>query len=306
MDTALTVLLQVIIMFLLAFVGAVMFKTGKISSEGSKSIGNILIYLSLPAVIINGFLVERTAERLIGLGLSTALAAVSLLLSVLFARLFFKKDAVAQFAAAFSNPGFFGIPIIVSCLNSGAVFYIAMYIAFLNMGQWTHGVSLLRGEKMSMTPKKLVTAPFFIAIVIGLFFFLTGLTPPALISKTIGFLAGLNTPLAMFTVGIYLAQSDLKAMLKKGSLYTVSLVKLAIIPLATLAALMLVPAEYYEMKLAVLVAAACPTGSNIAVYAQLHNSDYTYAVETVAVTTVLSVVSLPLVVRLAEFLWMGI
>ena len=78
MSLASTVSYQVVIMFLLAGIGALMFRSGKISLEGSKSIGSILVNLSLPAVIINGFLVERTPERITGLLLSALLAAVTL------------------------------------------------------------------------------------------------------------------------------------------------------------------------------------------------------------------------------------
>ena len=70
MNLVSTVTYQVVIMFLLAGIGALMFRSGKISLEGSKSIGSILVNLSLPAVIINGFLVERTPERITGLLLS--------------------------------------------------------------------------------------------------------------------------------------------------------------------------------------------------------------------------------------------
>ena len=87
----LTLAKQVLIMFLLSGVGYIMFRTKKISMEGSKSIGNILIYLSLPCVIINGFLVERTREALIGLGLSALAAALMLAVAIFVSRIFFKK-----------------------------------------------------------------------------------------------------------------------------------------------------------------------------------------------------------------------
>lgn len=290
-------------MALLAGLGMFMFRSGKISLEGSKSLGNILVNLSLPAVIINGFMVERTPERLAALGFSAAMAAVTLGLAVLAARLCFRKDSMAQFAAAFSNPGFFGIPIILSCLDSGAVFYIASYVAFLNLLQWSYGVSLITGDKSGFTVKKLLTAPFVIAIAIGLFFFLTGLPIPGIFGKTIGHLANLNTPLAMFTTGIYLAQTNLRDMVKRGVLYKISFVKLILVPLLALLVLSVLPARFSDLKLALLIASACPTGSNIAIYAQLHNRDFGYAVETVAVTTILSLLTLPLIVQIAGMIW---
>ena len=222
MNLVSTVTYQVVIMFLLAGIGALMFRAGKISLEGSKSIGSILVNLSLPAVIINGFLVERTPERITGLLLSALLAAVTLALAILAAWVCFRKDPMAQFAAAFSNPGFFGIPIILSCLDNGAIFYIAAYVAFLNLLQWSYGVSLLTGATENITPKRLLTAPFVIAIEIGAFFFLTGFPVPGILAKAVTHLANLNTPLAMFATGVYLAQTDPKKMVRKAVLYKIS------------------------------------------------------------------------------------
>lgn len=303
MNLVSTVTYQVVIMFLLAGIGALMFRSGKISLEGSKSIGSILVNLSLPAVIINGFLVERTPERITGLLLSALLAAVTLALAILAAWVCFRKDPMAQFAAAFSNPGFFGIPIILSCLDNGAIFYIAAYVAFLNLLQWSYGVSLLTGATETITPKRLLTAPFVIAIEIGAFFLLTGFPVPGILAKAVTHLANLNTPLAMFATGVYLAQTDPKKMVRKAVLYKISVVKLLVVPLLAMVMLALLPKVYFDLKLTLLIAAACPTGTNIAVYAQLHDRDFGYAVETVAVTTILSLLTLPLVTQLAIVLW---
>lgn len=303
MSNALTLVNQTLIMFLLAGVGFALFKTKKITPEGSKSLANILIYAVLPCVIVNGFLVERTQERIIGLLLSALAAAVTLFVAILISRLFFKKDAIAQFSAAFSNCGFFGVPLIVATLSSGAVFYAAAFIAFLNLLQWTYGVYIMTGKKAGLKPAAVIKAPFMIAIIIGLILFFTGLPLPALATKTLGFITGLNTPLAMFTVGIYLAQTDLAKILVKPKLYWISVVRLVIIPLVTVALLSLIPANFLELKMAVLLAAICPVGSNVAVYAQLHNQDYAYAVETVVISTILSIVSMPLIMALAGLIW---
>jgi predicted permease len=306
-----TIINQVIIMFILSAVGYVMFRTKKITQEGSKSLGNILIYLSLPCVIINGFLVERTPERILGLGVSALCAALALAAAMLLARLFLGRNAIENFAASFSNPGFFGIPLIVASLSDGAVFYVAAFIAFLNMLQWTYGVYLLerdapggyQGSGVASLLGRLIKAPFMIAILIGLFFFLTGLSMPTLPGKCVTYIAGLNTPIAMFTIGIYLAQTDMKKMFFKPRLYLVSFVRMVAAPFAAILLLLLVPNTMADLKIAVLIAAACPVGSNVAVYAQLHHSDYGYAVETVVVSTLLSIITIPLMVTLGTAIW---
>lgn len=325
MENIITLLLQIVMMFILSLVGYVMFKTKKISMEGSKNLGNILIFLSLPCVIINGFMVERSPERLLGLLISAVAALVVLALAMIISRLVMGRDAIGNFAGSFSNPGFFGIPLITAMLADGAVFYIAAFIAFLNLLQWTYGVSLLQksdakgllpakgkekntnkadlGKQVQEMALKLIKAPFMVAILIGLFFFLTQIPLPSVIKKCVSSIAGLNTPLAMFTIGIYLAQTDVVKMFTKKSLYMISLVRMILIPIASLAVLSLIPSTMLDVKMALLIAAACPVGGNVAVYAQLHNKDYSYAVETVIISTLLSVITLPAIVGLAGLLW---
>ncbi|MBQ6232656.1 MAG: AEC family transporter [Clostridia bacterium] len=305
METAMILVRQILQMFLLAGIGFVLFKTGKITREGSKTLGNILIYLVLPAVIINSFLIERTVEHMTGILYSACCAAILLLLSIVISRLVFRKDAIAAFAGAFSNPGFFGIPLIIASLGQGAVFYVACFIAFLNIGQWSYGVSLLNGQPLlqGLQPKKLMKAPFIIAILIGLILFFTQIRQPVPVTGCLSAVAALNTPLAMFTVGVYLAQTDIRKMIKRRSTYQVSLIRLLVIPFVSLLLLALLPESLHDMKLALLLAAACPVGSNVAVYAQLHGKDYPYAVETVIISTLFSVISIPLLMWLASVVW---
>lgn len=321
METVLTILLQIVTMILLAAVGYLMYRAGKISQEGSKTLGNLLIYLSLPCVIINSFLVERTPARITGFFISALMAVLILGISMLLSRLILGRSAIDNFAGSFSNPGFFGAPLIVASIGAGGVFYIASFIAFLNLLQWTYGVWLLEasdkdgmlpagsarsrsssgspGKRAAALALRLIKAPFMIAIVLGAFFFLTGIPMPSVVSKCVSSIAGLNTPLAMFTIGIYMAQTDILKMFSKPRLYLVSLVRTIVIPAAVIVLLMVLPSSMNELRYALLIASACPVGSNVAVYAQLHNRDYTYAVETVVISTLLCVITLPLVIGVA-------
>ncbi|MBR1741672.1 MAG: AEC family transporter [Lachnospiraceae bacterium] len=107
----------------------------------------------------------------------------------------------------------------------------------------------------------------------------------------------------MFTVDAYLAQCNFREMAVKKKLYAVSAVRLMLIPLSAIILLMAVPGINSNIRYAMLICAACPVGSNLAVYAQLHDKDYTYAVETVAVSTLLCIITIPLLVQLAGSVW---
>lgn len=294
---------RLLIMLLFMLIGAGLFKKHYITEEGSRSLANLLIYLALPCVIVKGFLVERTEWRLKILFISVFVSVLILLISIFISKLFFKKNPIGHFAAAFSNPSFFGIPLITAVLNEDAVFAVAPFIACLNILQWTYGVAVLKGERIHINLKNILLSPFMIGFLAGIFLFISRIEIPAVFTSVINTSAGLNTPIAMIVTGVYLAKTDLKAMLTSTELYKLAAVRLILTPLVSFGVLCLLPDTLYELKMSLLIAAACPVGSNVAVYAQLYDKNYSYAVQTVVLSTLLSVFSIPVFVFAAQNIW---
>ena len=186
---------------------------------------------------------------------------------------------------------------------SNTVFYETGLIAAMNIGQWTYGVGLLTGEKPKLNAGDLLRTPFVVATLVGLALFFTQLQLPGIVTECLDFVSALNTPLAMFGIGVYLAHVDFRQMVRNTALLRVCAVRLLVIPLAVLLLLAPLPASMNSLRLALLIAQACPVGSNVAVYAQLHNADYAYGVQTVVASVLLSVVTIPAVVALAQLVW---
>ena len=294
---------QTLVMFLYMIAGFFLYKYGKITEKGSKEIASLLVWLVIPTVLINSFCTEFSTAKLASLGISTLAGALSLLISILIGRLFFRKSPVDDFAAAFSNAGFIGIPLVAAALGSDAVFYLVGMVALLNILQWTYGVCVLTGKKSAAGPKSILLNPIMAATVIGLILFLTGAGAhlPGILSTTIKGISALNAPLAMIVLGVYLAQSDMKAMFTTLKLYGLCAVRLLLIPLATLIIFRFLPMDQ-SVKLTILIASSAPVGANVAVYSQLHGLDYAYACQTVALSTVISIATLPLIMALVNLL----
>ena len=290
-------------MFLFMFIGAILHKRNYISEEGSKSLGNILIRLSLPCVILKAFQVERSPERIQALLLSIVFSMLLLSAAILISRIFFADDPIGHFAAAFSNPGFFGIPLIYAVLNDEAVFYVAPFIACLNILQWTYGTAVLTEKKLKIEWKNIVLSPFMIAFLLGLTLFLAEIDLPEILDVVIENSANMNTPLAMLVSGVYMAKVDCRAMLTSRKLYAVTAVRLLVNAAVAGLILSILPESCYPLKMCLFIAAACPVGSNVAIYAQLHEKDYVYAVETVVLSTFISVVTLPLAVYVIQYVY---
>lgn len=305
MELALIVLRQTVVMFLYMLVGFILFKTGKITKQGSRELAALLLWLVIPTVLISSFCVAFSAEKLQQLITSSLLGALALLVAIVAARVLFPKTPIDDFAVAFSNAGFMGIPLVQASLGAEAVFYVAGMIALLNILQWTYGVGILTGKKSSVTLKSVFFNPIMGGILIGLVLFLTGSGAhlPLVVSTTLQGLAALNAPLAMLILGCYLAQTRLKETVTSPHLYWISAVRLLVIPLLTLLVFLPLPVPP-QIKLAVFIPAAAPVGANVAVYAQLHDLDYPYACQTVSLSTVLCMASLPLLLMAANTLLM--
>lgn len=291
---------QIIIMFVLMSLGFLFYKINYITDQGSKDIAKILLYMVIPVVIVKNFMIENSAENIEVLLHSTIISAVCMFVAIVISHLLFDKDGVANFSSSFSNAGFIGIPLVEATLGSKAVFYISMMIIMINILQWTYGVFVMTNDISVIKPKKIVTNPIAISVVIGLCVFAFQIPMPSMVTTVFSLISGLNTPLAMIVSGVYLAQSDLVAMLKKKSIYMVSLARLVIVPLVTLLVFKVIPFGTVDVKMAILIAAACPVGTNVAIFAQTYSKDYHSAVEQVCMTTIMCLVTLPLLIGVAE------
>ena len=300
MAIVLLLLQQNCIMLLYLGIGYLLFKRKLISLQGTADLGRVLLYVIIPVTIVKSYLTTFSMDKLIGLGFSFVAALLSLVLAMLVSKLFFQnKSPVTQFGTAFSNAGFIGIPLVQVVLGDEAVFYIASFVALLNILQWTYGVYLLTKDKKAIALKKLTTNPIVISFGIGLLLFLLPLQLPALLVTVLNSLSGMNAPLAMLILGTYLAQLSLKELLLDPMSYRCAAIRLLVIPVLTLFCLFIIPKDYLTVRLTILIAASAPVGSNVAIFSQLFKQDYTRAVKDICITTILCILTLPLIITLA-------
>ena len=300
MQIAGILLQQIVIMFVFMLAGVLLYRTHKITQHGSKEIGSLLLYLVIPVVIIKSFCKEPTAELVEGLGVSLCLSLLSLILAMLISYLLYgRKYPLDNFAASFSNAGFIGIPLVQAAIGSEAVFYIASYIAMLNILQWTYGLFVMTGNKDVIQLKGLLRHPIVISVMIGFLVFCFHIPIPEIGTIMLTSIANLNTPLAMIVSGVYLAQVQLIDLFCNLRLLGSSMVRLILIPILNIAVLWLFPTIPVTIRLAILIAASAPVGSNIAIFASLYGADDIYSVKTVCLSTLLSLITLPPIIMAA-------
>lgn len=293
---------QIAIMALLAAVGVCLSRKGFLSPQGTKDLGAILLRVIIPCVIVKSYITEFSRERLLELALSAGLALIGFILAMVISYLVFgKRRRLENFAASFCNAGFIGIPLAQAIIGEEGVFYIAASVALPNLFQWTYGVYIMADRKDAISARTIAKKPVVIAIVIGVVLFVSRIPVPGIVTSTLGYIAGMNTPIAMILMGTYLAKLPLKKLLDKRA-YGCVLFRLVIIPAVILLVFWALPIANVDIALAAFLAAATPVGANICVFAQQYDCDYEFSVVTVCLSTLLSVVTVPLLVSFAQMI----
>lgn len=300
----LTVFLQVLTLFLMMAFGFAGGKRRMITAEGSKVMTDIVLYFVTPCVIINSFLRKFDKEQLGGLLICFVCSLLIHAFSIGLVHLLFhgkeeKRNRVLHFAAVFSNAGYMGLPLQQAVLGEDGLFYGSVYIAVFNVMLWTYGVLCMSGDKKVLSAKKLIFNPGIIGITVGLIVFLCSIPVPDVLSNVIGSMASLNTPLAMLVIGYYLSNSDLKRALTDKTVYAVAALRLLVIPICALG-VMLLCGITGNILISVLIAASAPTAAATTMFATKFETDPLLSVNIVTVSTLFSILSMPLIVALAQ------
>ena len=286
-------------MFALFGTGYLFYKKTWMSEQGCRDMGRILLYLVIPVVIIQSFWIERTEEKTAALLSCIFLSFLAMGISVLFGHLFFRKDGISAFSTSFSNAGFIGIPLVNAAVGKEGAFYVAMMIVMINALQWTAGVYMITEDRSTVSIRNLFLNPIVLSVGLGLVMYFGNVPQPEIMTSLMDAIKGMNTALAMLVSGAYLAKTEIVQMIKRKNTYVVCLVRLLVIPLCILALFTFLPAGNFDIRLAIVIAAACPVGSNVAVFAAQYHKNYTEAVEQVCMSTLFCLFTLPLIVSLA-------
>ena len=299
----LTVVSQVITLFLLMAVGYVLGRMGRIDKAGCAQFTFLLLYIVTPCVIVDTMQVQLEDSLLRELGLGLLLTLGLYLCYSLFALPVGRTAppdtrAPLQFGAIYGNVGFMGLPLAEAVLGSEARIYAVLTMVVFNVYSWTHGV-LLMGERKDLSPVRAVLNPGIVSLVLGLPCLLFGLRLPGSAQTAVSFLADLNTPLAMVVIGVQMSAVNLPATLRQVLLYFVSAVRLVIFPFFT--ALVLLPFHLSTLLYCTMVIlSGAPTAGLTSMFAQRFGRDTASAAQLVSLSTVLSIFTLPLVAVLAQ------
>ena len=213
-----------------------------------------------------------------------------------------RANRAVVLAAAFGNVGFFGVPVLQFLFPDAhdAIAYSAVFIVSLNLMSWTVGSYVLTGDKKHVSLKRALVNPQTVTLVISLPLFFAGVSEsdlPETVNTIIGYLADMTAPLCMIILGMRFALAPLVQLFKDYRVYIASFVKILVFPL--LVYLVLMPFEMDEMlRVSLVLLSGMPAATINLNLAELYGADQTTAANSILMSTVLSIVTIPVLMLL--------
>lgn len=326
-------IINVGILFIMMVPGVILKKCNMISDGFGKSISNLVLYIAQPALIFFGYVScdDRNILRDSLVVLLLSLVA-HLLFSIIAILAFMKapdgKKRLLRLATIFSNAAFMGIPLVIAIYAgtpyvARATIFASIYNITFNLFLWSLGVFICTNKrddnndgvldhrviekKKSVSPLTAIYHPVTVAAVLGIvalvFNFKENLSAlfgdGAIISDSLVMLKGLVAPLSMIIVGIRLADINFKNFFNDFYMYISLALRHLVLPVAVIGAIVLLkwaglPVTDEVFNVTVILAAA-PSASSATMFAEKFDCDAGYISRVVTTSTIISIVTMPLV-----------
>lgn len=296
---------QILIIFLILIVGFAAKKLKAVSDGFCKDLAGFVSNIALPALIIGSLNYEFSQDRL---NMSIRLFIISIIiygLSILLAyilpsvlKIESSKKGIFMFMTVFSNVGFMGYPVANAIYGSEGVFYTAVFVLTFNILVWTVGVAMIKNgrDKNALTLKSVIN-PGTVAVLIGFSIFIFSIKVPMPIASVLDMIGSMTTPLSMFYIGAMLAGASIKQLFSSPIVFEMSIIRLILLPLLFL--LILKPFVSQKMLLGLsIIMTAMPAAANTAIFAGLYDGDIYTASQSVFISTLLSVATIPVIAYL--------
>lgn len=288
--------LQVTI-FCLILAGYILTKAKVLSADARKPLSNLLINFILPCNIITSFMMEFNQKIMMDC-LAILLVSICIQIFVIFTSKYFypktesSKMPVLRYGTIVSNAGFMGNPIAQGLYGDLGLLYASIYLIPLRAVMWSFGVTCFTGTKGKGVLKKILTHPCIVAVLIGIVLMLTQFQLPKGIEQTLRYAGNANTALSMIVIGNILAEVKASEILDLKA-WWFCLVRLAIIPLLVLIGCQLAGIDELVKQVSVVLA-GMPGAATTAILAAKYDSDAHFAAKIVFLSTLLSMLSIPL------------
>ena len=301
----LQLLQQIVVFFLMMACGFLVVKRGLIDAKSSRTLSVICIYIIMPCVMINAFQIEYSKSIRDGFLLAVAAAVLIHIFLLVFVRIIgkpLKLSVVEKASIIYSNSGNLVIPMVTVVLGEKWVIYASAFLSVQMILMWTHGESLMEA-KAGVNWKKILCNINLIAIIIGIILFFARIRLPVVIGNTMSQISATLGPVCMIMLGMTMTEVNWKEIFSHSRIYLITALKMIVTPLFVLLLLKYSPLasmvkDGQTILLISLMAVITPSATTVVQLAQLYDEEPVYASTINVMTTIVSIVTMPLMVML--------
>lgn len=292
-------------LFACMLIGFVCVRKKLFQEEMNVAFNKLLLNITVPAMFISAMNVEMDSS-LLKQGLISVIAGfvyhfICLLIAYVTMKGFRVKEdfkSIWLFALTFANISFLGFPLIKDVFGEEMLFHATLFNISFSVIVFSIGILIINvGNKTKITIKDIVMQPGFIAVIIGIIIFIIPWPLPTFISKVFSMFGAITAPLSMFVVGATLATTSVIKAFKNKWIYIFSFVKLLVIPVVIYFIANLVVKDA-DLVLMFMLLSATPSAVLTVILAKRYNSNEWLASEVVFITTAISVITLPLLLKI--------
>lgn len=289
---------QLIELFCMMGLGYLLMKINYLDVNVNKKISNLVISVTTPALIFASVFKENEASQsavIMMLGIAFLVYLILPVVAMLFNTLLkipTSQRKLYQFMTVFSNTGFMGYPVVASLYGNTGVFYAAIFNLMFNLFVFTYGIYLMQ-ENRRLDWHSLFT-PGIVLSLFAMIAYFVKLSIPMVIVNVCESVGGMTTPLAMLLIGASLSNVSSKEILSDTTIYVYTLLRQFLLPLLFFPLLRLVLHDKL-IRGVVMMMIAMPVGSISVLFATQYGNDSTLASKNVFVTTLCSLLSIPII-----------
>lgn len=293
---------QMLVLFIYMMLGFFLARKGVLDERAGKTFSWMVVNVANPALIILPTINKETTLSPEQIWEALKLAVIMYVALIVIAKVItmFMRTSMEknlyQMMMIFNNIAFMGFPIVAATYGPDALLYSALFTLPFCMLIYTYGIVLItaNGEKQEKLKLRSIFNIGVIAVIFALaMLFIKPDMPEFVITATKG-VSNLTGPLSMMVIGISLAGMKLKDVFCDKTLWLFSFVKLLVIPIiGTLIVIQLLDNDLLCHVCMVML--GTPVASMVVMLAQTYDADSELMSRGVALTTILSVITIPMV-----------
>ena len=292
-DTVLYVQGQLILLALFGY----WFRRKAVGAEFQKGLSTVLVDLVLPCNILTSYQMELTGELLARSKSVLVIAVAYEVLSIFLAAVLFRKTSpdkrpVKQFGTINSNAGYVGLTVADGLWGPEGVFLTSIYLIPMRIVMWSVGVAYFTSDRNGGFLKKVLTNHCIDATLLGILMMIFHWRLPGVLGDAVGAMGRCTTGLSMFLIGMIISQIRWRDFLD-GDVLKITFFRLAVLPALVLILCRLLHTDALSTGVSVILT-AMPAGTSCALLASRYDKGAAYAAGFVTVSTLLSLVTIPL------------